>query len=103
MPNNYVLSVYKLFSNNKIKFYKHNKISDADFDFLVNNMRGVMKEIASDKAHVLASTDTAIAYKIGDFVYFIPAKIKAVVFNGESFETYYDYPCEMKREDLIEL
>lgn len=99
----YVLSVYKLFSNNELKFYRHKLVSDEDFDFLVNNMRGVMEE-TKETAKVLASTNNAIVYKINNEIYFIPAKIRAVINNGDNkLLTYYDYPCEMKREDLTEI
>ena len=103
MPNNFILSIYKLF-NKELKFYKHNLVSESDFDFLINNMCQVMRENNDEKAHILASTNTAIAYKVGNEVYFIPAKIKAVINNGDNqLLTYYDYPCEMRREDLVEL
>lgn len=98
-----ILSVYKLFNNN-LKIFKHNKVGESDFNFLVSHLNGVFTTFKEGEAHIIASNQNAVAYKVNDEIYFIPAKLKAVINNGDNkLSVVYDYPCEMKREDLIEL
>lgn len=55
------------------------------------------------EAKVLASTNNSVVYRINNEIYFIPATIKVVINddNGK-IRMWFDYPYEMKREDLIE-
>lgn len=97
-----VLKFYKVLDNN-LKFYKHKLVSENDFNFLVNNLHGVMKN-ADKYARVLAYADDCCAYRINNEIYFIPATIKGVYNNGDDKLNFvFDYPCEMKREDLTEI
>jgi len=98
-----LVSTYKLLSNNKLKFFKHKLVSDEDAEELMRNARGVAQEYNDTQAHIISITDNNCAYKVGNEIYIIPAKPRAVVLEGKVMTFTLDYPCEMKREDLIEL
>ena len=66
-------------------------------------MRGCFKDFGDNNAHILASNDNAIVYKINNEIYFIPAVIRAMVCEDNTIKCWFDYPCEMTREDLIVL
>ena len=71
---------------------------------LIQTARDVMREFKDDNAHVLAILGNSVAYKVRDTIYLIPATIRAVYTNGDNDINYiFEYPCEMKYEDLIEL
>lgn len=89
-----------------IKVFVHNRLSEAEIKTLASAMGFgyfVNQEKDFREAKVLSSTNNSAVYRIGNEIYFIPATIKAVVNEGDGkIKMWFDYPCEMKREDLIE-
>ena len=89
-----------------VKVFVHNKLNRLDKIRLGGAIKG--DQVKDDKhfkdtAIVLAHTDTGVVYRINNEIYFIPATIKAVVNNNDGkLNLWFDYPCEMKREDLVE-
>lgn len=98
-----LVKVYKLLSNNKLRFFKHKLVSEEETEILMKNARGVAQEHNDTQAHIISLTDNACAYKVGDEIYIIPARPRAVVLEGKTISFTLDYPCEMKREDLTEI
>lgn len=92
-----------------VKIFIHNKIDEDSLIIMLLALvrANVMKAIKSDdkEAHILTGTKNSIAYSVGNVIYFIPAKAKPVPFGITSDNKVlvaFDYPCEMKVEDLEE-
>lgn len=55
-----------------------------------------------NEAHILRMSNEAVAYRIKDDVYIVPAIVKSVVNNGDGkINIWFDYPKEMKEEGLV--
>lgn len=89
-----------------VQVFVHNKLNRLDKIKLGGGIKSNQvkdDEHFKDTAIVLAHTDTGVVYRINNEIYFIPATIKAVVNNDDGkLNLWFDYPCEMKREDLVE-
>lgn len=92
-----------------VKVFIHNKINENSLLLMLVSLIGanVIEKIKSDdkEAHIITGTKDSVAYVIGNEIYFIPAKIKPVPFGITSDNKVliaFDYPCEMKVEDLEE-
>ena len=95
--------------NDSVKVFVHNKVSDSDLNKLFLRTPYQAKDKYKDNmAHIVAMTDDAVAYRIRNNIYYIPAKVKAVPFglfldvDTTRCVMEFDYPCEMKVEDLEE-
>ena len=94
-----------------IKLFIHKKTSEKDVYALCQGMNCAQTPREhDDNALILAYTTTAVAYRLHNCVYLIPAIKRelpvAVTKNvGEKpcVHIAFDYPCEMREEDLIEL
>lgn len=100
-------------NRNDIKFFVHNKVDEKEVDRLISNlsirdMCGDGKD--DDEYHIVSAGKDTLIYRIRNEVYIIPAKVNptrtAVIDNNDGSKPivalYFDYPCEMKREDLVE-
>lgn len=87
-----------------VQVFVHNKVDHADLLSLFVKMPLLKADVYNDDlAHILATNNNAVAYRTGNAVYIIPATVKAVVNNDDGvFNVWFDYPCEMKVEDLEE-
>lgn len=86
-----------------VVFYIHNRVSMQELNELFNKTKRQKHIDNSDgEAHILATTNNSVEYRVGNEVYIVPAIIKAIVNNGDGkLNCWFDYPCEMKREDLV--
>ena len=89
----------------KVNFYIHKKCDERDLSIIlgVGGMPCQEDDVYDDDlAHVLATTNTCVAYRVKNDVYIIPATIKAVVNNSDNkMHLWFDYPVEMDRKDLV--
>ena len=92
-----------------IKLFIHNKTSEQDVNDIGLQLltRGLGGKPNDDDAHILAKTETAVAYRVRDEIYIIPARVKEVPMavtidkNKPCVHLVFEYPCEMKVEDLV--
>lgn len=95
---------------NDVKVFVHNKTSEEDVELLIKGIGYGHKRVEHDiSARILAYTKSAVAYRSDNCIYFIPARKRelplAVTHNkGEKpcVHVSFDYPCEMREEDLEE-
>jgi len=97
-----------------VKLFVHNRLSDEQVANLANSMGikccNVDKDQTYEDAKVLVDHNDCIVYRYDNEIYFIPAKRKelpvAVSMDNDNnkitVHVVYEYPCEMKREDLVE-
>ena len=87
-----------------VQVFVHNIVDDADLLSLFVKMPLLKADVFKDDlAQILAITNNAVAYRTGNAVYVIPATVKAVINNNDGkLNVWFDYPCEMKVEDLEE-
>lgn len=88
---------------NGTRFFIHKLVDNQTATALLNDINGFAFDDYYKSARVCANTNNAVAYRVNSEIYLIPATIKAVVNNGDNkLLFYFDYPCEMVREDLTE-
>lgn len=87
----------------RLTVYIHNKCDEKDLNSMLFGMGLEKPDVYKDDlAHIIAAGHHTVAYRIRNTIYMIPATIKAVVNNNDGkLNCYFEYPCEMKWEDLI--
>lgn len=87
-----------------VQMFVHNKVYDADLLTIFVKLPLLKADVFNDDdAHILVTTNNTVCYRTRNEVYIIPATVKAVINNNDGkLNVWFDYPCEMKREDLVE-
>lgn len=94
-----------------IRLFIHKLVDEEEATKLVESIsKGHRKRAKDNEARVLADTGKCIAYRLENCIYFIPAKRKelpVIITIDKASErpvqhVVYEYPCEMKVEDLTE-
>ena len=96
-----------------IKLFIHKKCDEKELKDMFEGLTPkAIKEsgINDGFAHIIASRANTIIYRSANDIYCIPAKAKpfpmAVIDKHDGTKPIvaleYEYPCEMKREDLVE-
>lgn len=82
----------------------HNKVGNAEtINFLtIRRAQKISDLLGCKEARIVDYNDTTCMYAIGDVVYLIPARVKGIINNGDNKLNFvFEYPCEMKVEDLV--
>lgn len=90
----------------KIRFFIHKKCDTTELSRMLNTMRYQFdddKNYTDGNAHIISMSDHVCSYRINNDVYIIPATVKGIVNNNDGkLNFFFEYPCEMKRNDLVE-
>ena len=100
-------------NHDNIKFYLHKNCDEKEVSSMLQGLSTNMvckDEYGDGLAYVIDMRPNTVIYRMGDSVFIIPAKVKplptAVIDNNDGTKPKvfmeFEYPCEMRREDLVE-
>lgn len=97
-------AINQLRIDKNVKVFIHNRVDYSALLTILVKMPCLKAGLCEDDfAHIITTTSSAVCYRTKDNVYIIPATAKAVVNNNDGkIKVWFDYPCEMKVEDLEE-
>lgn len=99
-----LIETFKKVSKKPFTLHIHNKVNNEKIvSFLTIRRAQKIDELNGCKeARIVDYDDDTCMYMIGKDVYLIPARVRGIVNNNDGKLNFvFEYPCEMKVEDLI--
>ena len=100
-----LVKAFRAYINKPFKLFIHKLVEKpVAVSYLTVRRANRLNELVGCKeAHIVDYDDSHCMYVINDEVYLIPARVKGIINNNDNKLNFvFEYPCEMKREDLVE-